>query len=61
MNKNYNILSTSELKDELSKLTDEYNEARDNLAKYYEIMNNASNTYEEIKAIINKREGKPNE
>lgn len=58
MDKNYNILSTSELKSEIERLTKEFNEAKDELAKNYKIMEDTSKAYEEIQSIINKREGK---
>lgn len=58
MDKNYNILSTSELKSEIERLTNQFNDAKDELAKNYKIMEDASKTYEEIQFIINKREGK---
>ena len=61
MAKNYNILSTSELKDEIKKLTEQFNKAKETLSENYKIMEETSNKYEEIQAIINKREGKPND
>lgn len=61
MTKNYNILSTSELKDEIRKLTENFNNAKEELSKNYKIMGDCSKTYEEITSIINKREGKINE
>ena len=60
MAKNYNILSTSELKDEIKKLTEQFNKAKETLSENYKIMEETSNKYEEIQAIINKREGKSN-
>lgn len=61
MAKNYNILSTSELKDEIRKLTEQFNKAKEALSENYKIMEETSNKYEEIQAIINKREGKSND
>lgn len=61
MAKNYNILSTSELKDEIKKLTEQFNKAKETLSENYKIMEETSNKYEEIQAIINKREGKSND
>ena len=61
MAKNYNILSTSELKDEMRKLTENFNNAKEELSKNYKIMGDCSKAYEEITSIINKREGKINE
>jgi len=61
MAKNYNILSTSELKDEIRKLTEQFNKAKETLSENYKIMEETSNKYEEIQAIINKREGKSND
>lgn len=58
MDKNYNILSTAELKSEIEKLTNEFNDAKNELVKNYKIMEDASKAYEEIRSIINKREGK---
>lgn len=58
MTKNYNMLSTSELKDEIRKLTENFNKAKEELSKNYEIMGDCSKAYEEITSIINKREGK---
>lgn len=58
MDKNYNILSTSELKSEIERLTKEFNNAKDELAKNYKTMEDTSKAYEEIQSIINKREGK---
>ena len=61
MTKNYNILSTSELKDEIRKLTENFNNAKEELSKNYKIMGDCAKAYEEITSIINKREGKINE
>lgn len=61
MTKNYNILSTSELTDEIRKLTENFNNAKEELFKNYKIMGDCSKAYEEILSIINKREGKINE
>ena len=61
MAKNYNILSTSELKDEIKKLTEQFNKAKETLSENYKIMEETSNKYEEIQAIINKRGGKSND
>ena len=61
MTKNYNILSTSELTDEIRKLTENFNNAKEELSKNYKIMGDCSKSYEEITSIINKREGKINE
>ena len=61
MAKNYNILSTSELKDEIRKLTEQFNKAKETLSENYKIMEETSNKYEEIQAIINKRERKSND
>lgn len=58
MDKNYNILSTSELKSEIERLTNDFNNAKDELTKNYKIMEDTSKAYEEIQFIINKREGK---
>ncbi len=58
MTKNYNMLSTSELKDEILKLTENFNNAKEELSKNYKIMDDCSKAYEEITSIINKREGK---
>lgn len=58
MTKNYNMLSTSELKDEILKLTEKFNNAKEELSKSYKIMGDCSKAYEEISSIINKREGK---
>ena len=58
MTKNYNMLSTSELKDEIRKLTENFNNAKEELSKNYKIMGDCSKVYEEILSIINKREGK---
>ena len=55
MTKNYNILSTSELKDEIRKLTENFNNAKEELSKNYKIMGDCSKAYEEITSIINKR------
>lgn len=61
MTKNYNMLSTSELKDEIRKLTENFNNAKEELSKNYKIISDCSKAYEEILSIINKREGKINE
>lgn len=61
MTKNYNILSTSELTDEIRKLTENFNNAKEELSKNYKIMGDCSKAYKEILSIINKREGKINE
>ena len=52
------MLSTSELKDEIRKLTENFNNAKEELSKNYKIMGDCSKAYEEISLIINKREGK---
>lgn len=54
----YNTMSNSELQAEQERLTNEYNEAKDIIAKTYAKMCELSNEYEQVKAIINKREGK---
>ena len=61
MTKNYNILSTSELTDEIRKLTENFNNAKEELSKNYKIMCDCSKAYEEMLSIINKREVKINE
>lgn len=60
MDKNYDILTTSELKDEIIKLTEEFDKAKEELSKNYKTMEDASVSYERIKKIIDKREGKIN-
>lgn len=57
MEKNWNLVSNKELQDECSRLENEFTEKQKVMKDTYEVMDNLSKKYVEIKAILNKRQG----
>ena len=58
MEDNYNLLTTDELKEKLRTVEERYNNAQKQITINYNIMADNAKIYEQIKAIINRREGK---
>ena len=58
MEDNYNLLTTDELKEKLRTVEERYNNAQKQITINYNIMADNAKIYEQINAIINKREGK---
>lgn len=58
MEDNYNLLTTEELKEKLRTVEERYNKAQKQITINYNIMADNAKIYEQIKVIINKREGK---
>lgn len=58
MEDNYNLLTTDELKEKLRTVEERYNKAQKQITINYNIMADNAKIYEQIKTIINKREGK---
>ena len=58
MEDHYNLLTTAELKEKLRNVEERYNNAQKQITINYNIMADNAKIYEQIKAIINKQEGK---
>jgi hypothetical protein len=55
---NYNILSNSELEDILTSSKMAYDEAKEIIGVQYEVMQENAEKYDEVKKVLNKRNGK---
>jgi hypothetical protein len=55
---NYNILSNSELEDILTSSKIAYDEAKEIIGVQYEVMQENAEKYDEVKKVLNKRNGK---